>query len=108
CRDFVFAILAVSREYVDRLTCWFVFGPILVAFVIGIMVFIYLLKSPHDNFDDLIEKDTLKSLALITLAFICFTMEDISLKLHHKIKAGEPVNTETASEPVNTDTASET
>ena len=40
-KEIIFGFLAVKRGYVNQSTCWFVFGPVIVAYLIGTGLFIY-------------------------------------------------------------------
>ncbi|CAG8623319.1 12_t:CDS:2 [Paraglomus brasilianum] len=47
-KDIVFGFMAVKRGYVKSPTHWFVFGPLIMAFLVGVGLFIYILKSSDE------------------------------------------------------------
>jgi hypothetical protein len=48
-KDFVFGFLAVKRNYVSLSTCWFVFGPVVIAYFIGFVLTIYIYMQFSKN-----------------------------------------------------------
>ncbi|CAG8566409.1 835_t:CDS:1 [Paraglomus occultum] len=50
-KDLIFGFMAVNRKYVKSSTYWFVFGPLIVAFCIGVGLFIFTLKT-SDELDE--------------------------------------------------------
>ncbi|CAG8632931.1 4864_t:CDS:2 [Paraglomus occultum] len=125
--DLTFGFLAVRRGYVNS---WFVFGPVIVAFFIGVGIFMYVLKWELTSDHYVKEDEKLKKLFKVyqrksrratwiigfcsqlmfclivapsvlwikfhlTLGFIAFTMEDISMKLQRRIEETEIIKNET-------------